>query len=216
MRKFLVLPFMLFPFMSFADGGATSGIQPYPEYVANYLKTLITVSCEQTLKGDSKSEDVLIKQATQGMQKDTESYATIHNAIVFGSAEGKKLKESKIITEDKTVIDSCGEGATYVTTKKDFMKIAIAPLVNPEQLQATDGESKKVVSNEHIYRTTAKALAELYDANEVAADDKIGGRKVEITGTVQEIAKNFTNDVIVRLESGNRFLPVMLSMEDSE
>ena len=96
------------------------------------------------------------------------------------------------------------------------MKIAIAPLVNPEQLQAADGESKKVVSNEHIYRTTAKALAELYDANEVAADDKIGGRKVEITGTVQEIAKNFTNDVIVRLESGNRFLPVMLSMEDSE
>ncbi|WP_241957599.1 OB-fold protein [Escherichia albertii] len=40
--------------------------------------------------------------------------------------------------------------------------------------------------------------------------------KVEITGTVQEIAKNFTNDVIVRLESGNRLLPVMLSMEDSE
>lgn len=216
MRKFLVLPFMLFPFMSFADGGATSGIQPYPEYVANYLKTLITVSCEQTLKGDSKSEDVLIKQATQGMQKDTESYATIHNAIVFGSLMGKNLKKGKTITEDKTVIDSCGEGATYVTTKKDFMKIAIAPLVNPEQLQATDGESKKVVSNEHIYRTTAKALAELYDANEVAADDKIGGRKVEITGTVQEIAKNFTNDVIVRLESGNRFLPVMLSMEDSE
>ncbi|EPD0095646.1 TPA: hypothetical protein JX679_001108, partial [Escherichia coli] len=57
---------------------------------------------------------------------------------------------------------------------------------------------------------------ELYDANEVAADNEIGGRKVEITGTVQEIAKNFTNDVIVRLESGNRLLPVMLSMEDSE
>ncbi len=214
MRKFLVLPFMLFPFMSFADGGATSGIQPYPEYVANYVKTLITESCEQTLKGES--EDVLIKQATRGMQKDTESYATIHNAIVFGSAEGKKLKESKIITEDKTVIDSCGEGAAYVTTQKDFMKIVVATMVNPEQLQVADGESKKAVSNDHIYQTTAKALAELYDANEVAADDEIGGRKVEITGTVQEIAKNFTNDVIVRLESGNRFLPVMLSMEDSE
>lgn len=113
-----MLPFMLFPFMSFADGGATSGIQPYPEYVVNYLKTLITVSCEQTLKGDSKSEDVLIKQATQGMQKDTESYATIHNAIVFGSLMGKNLKKGKTITEDKTVIDSCGGGTTYVTTKK--------------------------------------------------------------------------------------------------
>ncbi|HGG1610398.1 TPA: hypothetical protein ACJFNR_000131 [Escherichia coli] len=214
MKKILVLPFMLFSFMSFADERITSNIQPYPEYVVNYLKTLMTVSCEQALKGES--EDVLIKQATRGMQKDTESYATIHNAIVFGSLMGKNLKKGKTITEDKTVIDSCGGGTTYVTTKKDFMKIAIAPLVNPEQLQAADGESKKAVSNDHIYRTTAKALAELYDANEVAADDEIGGRKVEITGTVQEIAKNFTNDVIVRLESGNRFLPVMLSMEDSE
>ncbi|MFZ6063621.1 OB-fold protein [Escherichia coli] len=208
MRKFLVLPFMLFSFMSFADERITSNIQPYPEYVVNYLKTLMTVSCEQALKGES--EDVLIKQATRGMQKDTESYATIHNAIVFGSLMGKNLKKGKTITEDKTVIDSCGGGTTYVTTKKDFMKIAIAPLVNPEQLQAADGESKKDVSNDHIYRTTAKALAELYDANEVAADDEIGGRKVEITGTVQEIAKNFTNDVIVRLESGNRFLPALL------
>ncbi|EFK5232094.1 hypothetical protein G6K22_004824, partial [Escherichia coli] len=89
--------------------------------------------------------------------------------------------------------------------------------------QTADDESKEAASDINIYqrtakvyRTTAKALAELYDANEVAADDKIGGRKVEITGTVQEVAKNFTNNVIVRLESGNRFLPVMLSMEDSE
>lgn len=62
-----MLPFMLFPFMSFADGGATSGIQPYPEYVANYVKTLITESCERALKGEP--EDVLIKQATQGMNR---------------------------------------------------------------------------------------------------------------------------------------------------
>jgi hypothetical protein len=67
-----------------------------------------------------------------------------------------------------------------------------------------------------VYRTTAKGLAELYKANEVAADDNIGGRKVEVTGTVQDITKNFANDVVLKLESGNRFMPVSLSMADSE
>ncbi|EOT5931765.1 hypothetical protein ACK6FX_004776, partial [Escherichia coli] len=215
MRKFLVLPFMLFPFMSFADGGATSGIQPYPEYVANYVKTLITESCERALKGEP--EDVLIKQATQGMKKNTPSYYSVYNSVVDGASAGAALKvKGSLITKDKIAIDSCGGIATYISMQKDFIKTVVAEMVNLEQSQAANSESKKAVSDNHIYRTTAKALAELYDANEVAADNEIGGRKVEITGTVQEIAKNFTNDVIVRLESGNRLLPVMLSMEDSE
>jgi hypothetical protein len=56
----------------------------------------------------------------------------------------------------------------------------------------------------------------MYEENEVAADDEIGGRKVEVTGIVQDITKNFANDVIVRFESGNRFMPASLSMEDTE
>lgn len=39
---------------------------------------------------------------------------------------------------------------------------------------------------------------------------------MEVTGIVQNITKNFTNDVILRFESGNRFMPVSLSMADSE
>ena len=56
----------------------------------------------------------------------------------------------------------------------------------------------------------------MYKENEVAADDEIGGRKVEVTGIVQDITKNFANDVIVRFESGNQFMPASLSMEDTE
>lgn len=82
--------------------------------------------------------------------------------------------------------------------------------------QAGIAKSKATTSDESVYRTTAKALAELYKANEVAADDKIGGRKVEVTGTVQDITKNFANDVVLKLESDNRFMPVSLSMSDSE
>ncbi|WWW57236.1 hypothetical protein V8948_20160 [Klebsiella quasipneumoniae] len=42
------------------------------------------------------------------------------------------------------------------------------------------------------------------------------GRNVEITGTVQDITKNFANNVVLKLESDNRFMPVSLSMEDTE
>ncbi|MDK6239759.1 hypothetical protein QP135_27780, partial [Klebsiella pneumoniae] len=49
-------------------------------------------------------------------------------------------------------------------------------MTNPEQSQVADSKPKVPASDDGIYRTTAKALAELYSANEVAADDKIDGR----------------------------------------
>ena len=100
--------------------------------------------------------------------------------------------------------------------QKEFIKTVVASMTNPEQSQVADSKPKVPASDDAIYRTKALALAELYKANEVAADDKIGGRKVEVTGTVQDITKNFTDDVVLKLESGNRFMPVSLSMSDSE
>ena len=37
-----------------------------------------------------------------------------------------------------------------------------------------------------------------------------------MTGAVRGIIKDFTNDVILRFASANRFMPVSLSMADSE
>lgn len=215
LKKILALPLMFFSFSSFADGVPPADVQPYPEYLTAYVKTLITVSCEQTLKGGS--EIALIKQVTQGMKKDTPSYDNVHDAIVLGAGFGNGLKEKgKLITKEKIAIDSCGGAAAYTMMQKDFIKTVVTSMVNPEQSQVADGKPKVPASDDGLYRTTAKALAELYSANEVAADDKIGGRNVEITGTVQDITKNFTDDVVLKLESGNRFMPVSLSMEGSE
>lgn len=215
LKKILALPLVFFSFSSFADGVPPADVQPYPEYLAAYVKTLITVSCEQTLKGGSEIE--LIKQATQGMKKDTPSYDNVHDAIVLGAGFGNGLKEKgKLITKEKIAINSCGGAAAYTMMQKDFIKMVVTSMVNPEQSQVADGKPKVPASDDGLYRTTAKALAEFYSANEVAADDKIGGRNVEITGTVQDITKNFTDDVVLKLESGNRFMPVSLSMEGSE
>lgn len=215
MRKVIALPLVLASFASIAGGTQSGEIQPYPEYLAAYVKTLITVSCKQVLKGGSG--DALIKQATQGMKKDTPSYYAVYNLIIDGVGAGSALKaKGRLITKDKIAIDSCGGVAAYITMQKDFMKMVVADMVNPAQSQSTDEKSEVITSDESVYRTTAKALAELYKANEVAADDKIGGRKVEVTGVVQDITKNFTDDVVLRFESGNRFMPVSLNMVDSE
>jgi hypothetical protein len=40
--------------------------------------------------------------------------------------------------------------------------------------------------------------------------------QVEVMGAVRGIIKDFTNDVILRFASANRFMPVSLSMADSE
>lgn len=215
MKKIIVLPLVFCAFSSVAGGAVSGGIQPYPDYLAAYVKTLVTAGCEQALKGGS--EDVLIKQATQGMKKDTPSYYAVYNSVVEGAGAGTALKaKGRLITKDKIVIDNCGGVAAYISMQKNFMKMVVDEMTTSERSQAGAVKPKATSSDESVHRTTAKDLAELYKANEVAADDKIGGRKVEVTGTVQDITKNFANEVVLKLESGNRFMPVSLSMADSE
>jgi hypothetical protein len=215
MRKFIALPLVFCSFASFANGAPLGDIQPYPDYLAAYVKTLITVSCEQALKGGS--EDALIKQATQGMKKDTSSYYAVYNSVIDGAGAGSALKaKGRLITKDKIAIDSCGGVAAYIVMQKDFMKMVVADMINPQQSPDVESKSLAADSDGSVYRTTAKDLAAMYDENEVAADDKIGGRKVEVSGVVQDITKNFANDVVLHFESGNRFMPVSLNMADSE
>lgn len=225
MKKITALPLLLCAFSSVASGAVSGEIQPYPDYLSAYVKTLVTASCDQVLSDDrTNSIDRTIKSisasATKGMATDTESYYAVYNSIVFGAEMGDKLKNAKkqkmiLATKDKIGIDSCGGVGAYALIQKDFRKMTLAGLM-PLAPQAGIAKSKATTSDESVYRTTAKALAELYKANEVAADDKIGGRKVEVTGTVQDITKNFANDVVLKLESDNRFMPVSLSMSDSE
>ncbi|HHQ4053571.1 TPA: OB-fold protein [Citrobacter freundii] len=225
MKKIIGLSLAFCAFSSVAGDAASGEIQPYPEYLSAYVKTLVTASCNQVLSDDGKNSiDRVIKSistsATKGMTTDTESYYAVYNSIVFGAEMGDKLKNAKkqkmiLATKDKIGIDSCGGVGAYALIQKDYRKMTLTGLM-PLATQAGVVKPKTTTSDEGIYRTTAKALAELYSANEVAADDKIGGRKVEMTGTVQDITKNFANDVVLKLESGNRFMPVSLSMADSE
>lgn len=127
---------------------------------------------------------------------------------------GNKLsKEKKIIIADKAEIDNCHDAAKVIMNTDSMKEIVNQMTAETKPVEAT---SKASTSNDKVYCTTAKALAELYDANEVAADNKIGGRSVEVTGVVQDINKDFADNVVVQLQSGNRLLPVRLYMSESE
>lgn len=67
-----------------------------------------------------------------------------------------------------------------------------------------------------IYKTTAQQLARDYRDNEVAADEKMKGRLIEVSGTVQSIDKNFTDSIIIALRTGNEFMAAHMNMDDSE
>ena len=67
-----------------------------------------------------------------------------------------------------------------------------------------------------VYKTTAAQLYQDYDANEVATDERIGGRPVEIAGKIESIDKDFMNNIVIHLNIGQLFGDAGLTMEASE
>ena len=63
-KRFLYYLLCSFLLVLFSEGVPVTDVQPYPDYLAAYVKTIVTAGCEQALKGGSK--DVLIERATQG------------------------------------------------------------------------------------------------------------------------------------------------------
>lgn len=177
--------------------------------MADYVKSLLRVSCERRL--DKKDEETFINDATQGASKKSTVYGIVHDTIVIGGAIGKKLKEEGFFNVKNNLrIDSCNAAAEYV--KAEF---ELTPYFTDKILTGRPG-GLNVDSGSKNFKTSADDLFEMYDENEVAADDKIGKRPVEVTGVVQSIDKNFTDTVIVKLQTSNQFMSVRLTMEDTE
>lgn len=65
---------------------------------------------------------------------------------------------------------------------------------------------------------TAPILVTEYEANEIAADEKYKGRKVQVTGVIDSIAKDIIDSMYVSLDSGQEFgiTNVQCFFDDSE
>lgn len=67
-----------------------------------------------------------------------------------------------------------------------------------------------------VFSITAVDLFKGYEANEVAMDEKLKGHQIEVSGRVDAIDKNFADNIVIQLATGNQFSPASMSMLDSE
>jgi len=67
-----------------------------------------------------------------------------------------------------------------------------------------------------IYAITAQQLFSDYESNEVAADEKMRGKLIQVKGTVQSIDKDFTDSIVVTLRTSNEFMPARMEIGDAQ
>lgn len=77
-------------------------------------------------------------------------------------------------------------------------------------------EAKQSTPQKEIVRVSVQQLFDDYEANEVAADEKLKGKIIEVTGTVQSIDKDFTDSIVVTLRTSNEFMPGRMAVPDSQ
>jgi hypothetical protein len=62
---------------------------------------------------------------------------------------------------------------------------------------------------------TSKDLSAEYDKNEIAADNKFKGKTVKVTGKVEDIGKDFMDEVYITLEGQDIFQGVQVYFKNS-
>lgn len=67
-----------------------------------------------------------------------------------------------------------------------------------------------------ITKVTAEELAQAYEANEVAAQAKYGGRKLEVTGKVGAVTLDFLDRPTLQLEAANQFIGPQAQFDKSQ
>lgn len=202
----------LFYNSAFGQSSSIPGInvQLGKEDITNYIKWLIFSGCEQAVLGHPA--DDLIDNATEGMIKDVknDAYTEIHDFITLGWRLGSWLNEHNWQTKNGVKVSNCEGLANYTINEGAIYEIGIKSLI------LSPSQTAIALKNVSIYQTTAKSLAEMYNKNEIAVDYKIGKRKIEITGIIKNIRKNFKDIVVIELQSGYKYMPVRLIMDVSE
>ncbi len=81
-----------------------------------------------------------------------------------------------------------------------------------------DAQTARLVSADSAPGTqvSARELFRAYAANEAAAQEQYGNRILDVTGTVDSVNLDLTNEPVVRLETDNQFMSAMVNLIDSE
>ncbi|WP_051940451.1 OB-fold protein [Stenoxybacter acetivorans] len=83
---------------------------------------------------------------------------------------------------------------------------------NAESASAQNAESAPV---EEMLKVTAAQMVKTYDDNEAAGDAAYKGKKLAITGTIESINKDISDNTVINFK-GKDFSHVMANLADSE
>ncbi len=81
-----------------------------------------------------------------------------------------------------------------------------------------DAQTARLVSAEAApgYQVSARELFRAYAANEAAAQEQYGNRILDVSGTVESVDLDLTDEPVVRLETENQFMSAMVNLIDIE
>lgn len=88
-----------------------------------------------------------------------------------------------------------------------------------EHKEAQAAASSTQTSQENQKQTvtyTVNELNDMYSENEVRTDEYLKDKTVIIDGTIQEVGKDFTDEMYIGLVSKNQYLPAHMMMDLSE
>lgn len=131
------------------------------------------------------------------------------------AAKHSELQQAKDAAEKaKAEAEQAKAEAAKAKAEAQALKDAKPEPAKVEEKPTTVEESKPT-AEEH-YKTTATKLYKDYEANEVATDEAIGGRPVEVSGVVEGIDKDMFNNINVTLSTGELFSHASLTLEDDQ
>ena len=67
-----------------------------------------------------------------------------------------------------------------------------------------------------VFKISSKQLFDKYAQNEVAMDEMMKGKLVQINGTIQSVDKDPFDNIVIALRTSNQFMPSRLTLKDSE
>lgn len=71
--------------------------------------------------------------------------------------------------------------------------------------EAANATSREQAAPVDAIKVSARDLFKAYEANEIAADSQYKGKPIEITGTVESISSDFSDEPVVQLSGGEMF-----------
>ena len=81
------------------------------------------------------------------------------------------------------------------------------------------GSNKSAASTapqKEVFKISSQQLFDKYNQNEVAMDEMMKGKTVQVSGTIQSIDKGLGDDMVISLKTSNQFMPSRMMLKDSE